>query len=83
MLIGSLASDISAINASYHTKNYREMGKQLHKLHGALCYCGLPRLKNLVAKLETDIKHNSKDTLPALVETLNKEVNLLIQHYSQ
>lgn len=82
LFMHNLPKDMTAINQSCQDENYQEMRKQLHKLHGALCYCGLPRLKTLVMEMELDLKNNSTNDLPELMETLNTEVNLLIDHYS-
>lgn len=79
MLLTTLSNDVSAINLSWETKDYWEMSKQLHKLHGALCYCGLPRLKAVVAELEMDIKKDMLDGVPMLVDALNDEVNLVMK----
>ena len=82
LLIRNLSNDISAINQSYQNKRYQELASQLHKLHGALCYCGLPRIKTLVARLEIDIKNNNIDNLARLMESLNNEVKLLLEYHS-
>lgn len=83
MLIKDLPNDTSAINACYKAQNYQEMLRLVHKLHGALCYCGLPRLKTVVSRLETELKNNIMDGLPPLIETLDNEVNLLLERYSR
>jgi two-component system, NarL family, sensor histidine kinase BarA len=83
LLIKDLPDDTSAINASYKAQNYQEMLRQVHKLHGALCYCGLPRLKTVVSRLETELKNNIMDSLPPLIETLDNEVTLLLERYSR
>lgn len=83
MLIKDLPNDLSAITTCYKVQNYQEMLRLVHKLHGALCYCGLPRLKTVVARLETELKNNIMDGLPPLIETLDSEVNLLLERYSR
>jgi two-component system sensor histidine kinase BarA len=82
MLLKTLRHDIDTINQSYQQQQYLLMCKQLHKLHGALCYCGLPRLKKLVAQLESDIKNNMMDDLPEMVDALNAEVENLLSSTS-
>jgi len=80
LLVRDLPRDISAIQSSYQDQNYVEMLRQVHKLHGALCYCGLPRIKSVVWRLETELKSNIMDNLQILTESLNNEVNLLLGH---
>ena len=81
LLIKNLPTDLSAINQSYLDRDYRELTAELHKLHGALCYCGLPRLKKVVASLEDDLKNNKIDGLKTMIELLNNEATSLLKHY--
>ncbi|MBX3709617.1 MAG: Hpt domain-containing protein [Gammaproteobacteria bacterium] len=83
LFIKSLPSDVSLIKVSYEAQNYLEMLRAVHKLHGALCYCGLPRLKTMAAHLETELKNNIMDGLPSLIEQFDTEVILLLEHYSR
>ncbi len=79
LLIKSLPEDRLAINQCYLTEKYVELLQRAHKLHGALCYCGLPRLKAVVRQLETELKNNIMDNLPSLLDQLNLEINLLLE----
>lgn len=83
MLMKELPSDIAKINQAYQEQNYSEMLRLVHKLHGALCYSGIPRLKTVIAKLETELKTNIMDSLPALIDLLNIEVGLLLEYQSR
>lgn len=83
LLINSLPEEIALINTFSKDRNYSQLLKQLHRLHGAICYCGLPRLKLLVSRLETDLKNNIMFGLPSFLDQLNTEVNLLIEHHSR
>ena len=82
LFIRNIPDELTGINQSFRDQNYGEMCKQLHKLHGALCYCGLPRLKTLVATLESNLKNDKTDDLPTLVKLLNQEVNELLANYA-
>jgi two-component system sensor histidine kinase BarA len=81
-IVKNLHKDIQRFKQLTKEQNYVELLHQVHKLHGSLCYCGLPRLKTLVARLETDLKNNIMDSLPPLLEQLDTEINLLLEHYS-
>lgn len=83
LFIKDLPTHIAIIKQLYNDKNFPELKKELHKLHGALCYCGLPRLKTLIAQLETNLKSNIMDSLPSLFDQLQNESNLLLDHYSK
>lgn len=82
LTLKNLPQELLSIKQSHFVQNYSELLGQVHKLHGALCYCGFPRLKTLVATLETDLKNNIMDNLPLLLDRLNTEVNLLLERYS-
>ena len=83
LLIRDLTNNVRDIKQLYLTHNYLEMQKQVHKLHGALCYCGLPRLKTIINKLETQLKNNIMESLPHDIDMLENEVKLLLEHYSR
>lgn len=80
LLIKNLDKDISSIQMDYKDNNYQDLLGKVHKLHGALCYSGLARLKTLIAQLERDLKNNTMERLPALLEQLRKESNLVLKH---
>jgi two-component system sensor histidine kinase BarA len=42
-LVATLPAELANIQAAKN--NHPELLKLVHKLHGAVCYCGLPRLK--------------------------------------
>jgi two-component system sensor histidine kinase BarA len=81
ILIQQLPNDLSEINKVYESKNLYELLRLVHKLHGALCYTGLPRVKSLISRLETELKSNIMDNLASLLEQLNAEVRLLLERY--
>jgi two-component system sensor histidine kinase BarA len=82
MFLKSLPNDIKEIKQLYLAQKYTELLQQVHKLHGAICYCGLPRLKSVIACLETDLKNNVMFNLPSLLDQLDIEVNLLLEQCS-
>jgi two-component system sensor histidine kinase BarA len=83
MLIGTLPADIKQIADALTAQNHHEMLRLVHKLHGALCYTGLPRIKSIIARLESDLKNNIMDSLMPLFEQLQIEVNVLLESYSR
>lgn len=82
LLIQALPDDLKLINHLHQTQNYPELLQQVHKLHGAICYCGTPRIKTILASLETDLKNNIMDSSSYLLIQLNTEVNHLLEQYS-
>ena len=83
ILIKDLPSDLAALHELDQIKNYHELQRRVHKLHGAVCYTGTPRLKMLLAQLETHLKNHIMDDLPSLLNQLDIEIHLLLEHYSR
>lgn len=82
LFIGNLSKELSTIKHHYFEQNYKELLRHVHRVHGALCYCGLPRLKTVITKLETELKNNIIMSLPSLLNQLDTEVNLLLEYHS-
>lgn len=83
MLIKGLPTDLEKINQAYEAQNYPEIMRLAHKLHGALCYSGMPRLKMVVIDLETKLKNNIIDDLAMQIDLLNIEAGLLLDCYTR
>ena len=58
MLVNRLKKDYSLIEQLNMESNYSALKDEVHRLHGAVCYCGTPRLKTVLFRLETDLKNN-------------------------
>lgn len=82
LLAKQLPQDFKAINQAFSKKNYVVLQQLVHRLHGALSYCGVPRLKTLVNQLETNLKKNILNDLSALMAQLENEVKLFLETYA-
>ena len=81
-LIQTLPEVMAHINKWLADKNIPRLLQEIHKLHGTLCYCGLPRLKIIVVQLETELKNNTLLHAHTLINQLESEVNQLLAHYA-
>lgn len=81
MLVNNIAHDASMIQKLYSAQIFPDLLRQVHKLHGALSYCGVPRLKTLLAKLETDLKSDVSENLSTLFNQFDTEVKRLLECY--
>ncbi|MFI4937578.1 MAG: two-component sensor histidine kinase BarA [Candidatus Berkiellales bacterium] len=70
----------SNINQSYAKKDFKTMREDVHRLHGACCYCGVPALKAAASQLETAIVKKEEEMISFLMVEFNKEVNRLLQY---
>ena len=81
ILVKNLPNDVAKLKELLGKENYLELWRHLHKLHGALCYCGLPRLKSIVWNLEIELKSDKTQGLPALIDELETETAILLDYY--
>ena len=58
--IKELRKDKMTLETLYKEKNFVELEKAAHKLHGACCFCGVPTLQHDIANLETVTRHNKQ-----------------------
>lgn len=56
MLISSITPCRNAIQHAIAINDSNQLLQQVHKLHGACCYTGVPRLKQLAELIETQLK---------------------------
>lgn len=79
LLTERLPDDRDDIVNAFNNQDLSRTKQLSHKLRGALCYCGVPRLRQVVERLDNELKKPaSADILSALVTKLNHEVELLL-----
>ncbi len=81
LFIADLPSVLKNMKKSLADEDYQKLKDQAHRLHGATCYCGVPRLKLAVQNLEKHLKTNENKKIPfnnikikALFNTLLDEI---------
>ncbi|MCD6038811.1 MAG: barA [Gammaproteobacteria bacterium] len=79
LLARDLPNELLEIKKEYANNKIQEFKHRIHKLHGALCYCGAPRLKAATIALETAIRSRNYSQIPELLEQFEYEANELIQ----
>ncbi len=82
LFIKTLPEDVANINQAHRQQDFSLLKDRVHHLHGASCYCGVPRLKKTVATLETVLIENNLQPVDLLVDTLNREVKA-VQAYAE
>jgi two-component system sensor histidine kinase BarA len=78
MLLEQIDEDREKIFQAYNERDYDEMLRLVHKLHGAVAYCGVPRLRRAVTAMEIALKEEKDYQFPTLVKSLNFEIDTLI-----
>lgn len=77
LLMTELSQTQTEINQAYQDHDFERLHHYVHKLHGASCYCGVPRLKEVTCLLETDIKNKNNKNIKNLLSNLNHEIEQL------
>lgn len=56
LFVAELPEFVKKISEAEKMKNKKALFDSIHKLHGACCYIGVPKLKELVAEAEDSFK---------------------------
>ncbi len=83
MMVKDLRHEVHTMHQLHQEKKFEELVKTVHKLHGAVCYTGTPRLKTVLATLETQLKTNIMNDSSLLLNKLDTEVSNLLEHLEQ
>lgn len=78
LLVKSLVNDLPEIKQAFTEKKNDKLARQIHRLHGALCYCGTPRLKAVTQQLETAIKQGKPTEINELFNQFESETLQLL-----
>ena len=83
LLVKELPAFKKYIKESHQQKNFESLYQHVHKLHGALSYCKLPKLKSVIQKIERDLKTKRHETLVHDLDALFLELDELIQNIEE
>lgn len=79
MLRKSLPQELADIQAAAAKKQYHELSRLIHKLHGAVAYCGTPRLKAALKQIEMQLRQESYVGVDKMLAQLQVEVEAVIE----
>lgn len=79
-LANELTTELEEIKKNADTYDIKALKTRLHRLHGALCYCGAPRLKKITAAFEQALDDKKYIQIPALQAKLEEEAHKLIEN---
>lgn len=79
MLMDTLANDQSQINELYQQGDYKALLEQVHRLHGATHYCGVPRIQQTAMHTESLLKQGHYQILEDALFLLNEEITEVIR----
>lgn len=82
MLMVELPIARKDINDAYKKKDYDQLHHHVHKLHGATCYCGVPRLKAVTLEILVKLKTNDFE-LEQYINAVNNEIDLIAKEHKK
>lgn len=74
MLLKTLDDDYSAIEQAHQKGDNEKLLHQVHRLHGATRYCGVPALTAAAEKTEVALKLKQQNQIDQLTESLKFEI---------
>jgi two-component system sensor histidine kinase BarA len=77
-----LNKHLQIMKQAFVSEDLEKLRMEVHKLHGAACYCGTPRLKEYAKKLEISIK-NGDFPIEKLYRQLCREILSVQKEYSK
>ncbi len=84
MLIESLQGELKNINQAHQQNDSLLLIDHVHYLHGAACYCGIPRLTKATKNLELALRQDSgAEQIGKLLITLNHETQSVLAYAKQ
>ncbi|MDX1694826.1 MAG: response regulator [Ketobacteraceae bacterium] len=78
MLFDSLKTDKHTMGQAIEQKDYGDLLEQVHKLHGATRYTGVPRLQKAARNLEEVLKRRELNEVPQLSDILFQEIEAVL-----
>jgi two-component system aerobic respiration control sensor histidine kinase ArcB len=82
MLMNDLPTTFQGIEEAFNKQDWELLKQRVHKLHGALCYCGLPRFKLAARTLEHQIK-DSAGSYELAYQKFVEEMNLVMKTFQE
>ena len=78
LLKAELLSEFLIIAANFKEPNFIAMKDNIHKLHGAVSYCGVPALKQAILDLENAFSDPSHQKITENFEIFERAVHALL-----
>ena len=81
LLVKILPGEIDGIGEALGRMDYEEMARLVHKLRGAVAYCGVPILAKFVLELECGLKIKEFEKVESHFQEVELAANKLIASY--
>ena len=78
MLTDNLPNELQSIHDTFNKNDYKALLELVHKFHGACCYTGIPRIKQVAKEFEKAIKLNQTEIFQESLNLLTEEVTVIM-----
>jgi len=80
MLIACLPKHQNELDEAFQKQDLKELLMATHKLHGAVCYSGTPRLTAAIYQLESALKTNNTKEIKKLYQQVIEEIYTVLEN---
>lgn len=83
-VIEQFPAEMVKIHDAYNSQDWLRLESLVHKLHGALAYCGVPRLKAATSSLEEHIRKDTPQNIMEIARSFHafqNEVDLVLKNF--
>lgn len=81
IFLADLPDASGRIHQAYDSESYDMLQRQVHKLHGSACYCGVTRLQEILTEMEFIVKEKNMHQFGQVLEQFDLEVNNILSAY--
>jgi len=78
MLVESLPENIREIQMAYSTQDYASLFHIVYKINSGLCYCGVPKLREIVTRFYFSLTNKQIQQIPALIAEFIAEAEQIV-----
>lgn len=78
-----LPDSLAEIEQACRLQHWQTMQQQVHRLHGASCYTGVPKLQQLCAEIETELKEGQPEEARRKFPELKSAIENLLSQYKK
>lgn len=83
MLVKDLEPTLKVILDIHDQGNVSQLRDELHRLYGATCYCGVPKLKRITERVQSAARREDTEQLGRLIQELTAEIESVLICYAE
>lgn len=81
MFVNELPKASESIHSAHNQEKHTELLNEVHRLHGASCYCGVAKLKTILAEMEFSLKERIVNQFEISLKKFDEEVSNILDAF--